>query len=133
MFVSRLGVLAVLSCALAVACDDPVCPSEVFVAIQTSQVVVDSDAVAPGIQTSVRVRTSLDEGEQVTLEIFSGFDAPLGTATAAWGGAPPAVVAARDYWFTGDFGSSSRAIRSRTWSALSTPAWPMRGMLEQAL
>ena len=34
---------------------------------------------------------------------------------------------------TGDFGSSSRAIKSRTWAGDNTPAWPKRGMPEQAL
>src|SRR6218665_3206004 len=34
---------------------------------------------------------------------------------------------------TGDLGSSSRAMMSRICPSLSTPAWPKRGMPEQAL
>jgi len=65
-----------------VACgDESICPSELFVAIQTSEVSIDSDPAAPGMQTSIRVRTSLGEGEQVTLEVFEG-DVALATATA---------------------------------------------------
>ena len=49
--------------------DPPLCPSEVFVAIQESQIASDADAAAPGIQTDVHIRTSLREGELLTLEV----------------------------------------------------------------
>ncbi|MBA2539037.1 MAG: hypothetical protein H0V17_05330 [Deltaproteobacteria bacterium] len=69
--------------ALVTACgDEPVCPSDVFVAIQTSQVSGDVDAAAPGIQTDIRVRTSLVDGEAVTLEVFSSTNLRLGVSTA---------------------------------------------------
>ncbi|MBX3154676.1 MAG: hypothetical protein KF773_01665 [Deltaproteobacteria bacterium] len=63
--------LGVVVCALvAVGCGDaPICASEVFVAIQTSQIVTDVDAVAMGVQTDVNVRTSAREGELVTLAV----------------------------------------------------------------
>lgn len=53
-----------------IACgDEPICPSDLFVALQTSQISVDTDAVAPGVQADIRVRTSLSEGEEVTLDV----------------------------------------------------------------
>lgn len=74
---SRPGVAFALSCAVLAACgDEPVCPSEVFVAIQTSQITDDVDDAA-GVQADVRVRTSLDAGEEVSLEVTGG-----GTVTA---------------------------------------------------
>lgn len=52
--------------------DPPICQSDVFVAIQTSEIVTDVDAAAPGVQGDVEVRTSLEAGETVTLEIING-------------------------------------------------------------
>ena len=37
------------------------------------------------------------------------------------------------YWLTGDAGSSNSAITSRNCSTVRMPAWPKRGMPEQAL
>jgi hypothetical protein len=69
-------------CIALIACgDDPICPSDLFVALQTSQISVDTDAVAPGVQADVRVRTSLSEGEVVTLEVLDTTDAILTTLT----------------------------------------------------
>ncbi len=64
---SRSGIALGLLCAVAACGDEPVCPSEVFVAIQTSQITGDTNAASAGIQASIRVRTSLDAGEMVTL------------------------------------------------------------------
>jgi hypothetical protein len=74
----RVVATAVAALCICACGDPPICPSDVFVAIQTSQVTVDTDAVAAGIQTDVRVRTSLLEGEEVTLEVFE----PVSTLTA---------------------------------------------------
>lgn len=75
--------LCVVGAAAGVGCgDDPICPSDLFVALQTSQVSLDTDAAAPGVQTDVRVRTSLAEGEQVTLEVFDADDSELATSIA---------------------------------------------------
>lgn len=57
--------------ALAACGDPPICQSDVFVAIQTSEIVTDVDA-APGVQGDVEVRTSLEAGETVTLEVING-------------------------------------------------------------
>jgi hypothetical protein len=78
--VNRLGAVAIA--ALALGCGDPpICESDVFIAIQTSEVAIDTDVSADGVQGDIRVRTSVDEGETVTLEVFSG-DQREGTATA---------------------------------------------------
>ena len=52
--------------------DAPVCQSEVFVAFAQTVIASDLDAVAPGVQTDVQLRTSLRAGEQVTLEVVDG-------------------------------------------------------------
>ncbi|MGN6107027.1 MAG: hypothetical protein ACTHU0_18115, partial [Kofleriaceae bacterium] len=64
----RLAALLVLL--LASCGDPPLCPSGVFVAIQTSEIATDVDAVAAGVQADIRVRTSLAAGELVTLEVL---------------------------------------------------------------
>ncbi|HUS61827.1 MAG TPA: hypothetical protein VMY34_06495, partial [Acidimicrobiales bacterium] len=77
---SRSGIA--LLCAVAACGDEPICPSEVFVAIQTSQITADANATDTGIQASVRVRTSLDAGEEVTLLASSDTSDFEFTATA---------------------------------------------------
>ncbi len=72
-----------MSVALIACGDDPICPSDLFVALQTSQISVDSDVIATGVQSDVRVRTSLAEGEQVTLEVFDNAETALATLTAS--------------------------------------------------
>jgi hypothetical protein len=62
--------------------DPPLCPSEVFVAIQESQVASDGDTAAPGIQTDVHIRTSLREGELLTLEVIDNSGAVTSVISA---------------------------------------------------
>ena len=68
------GLVALCCCIpwlVAAGCGDPpLCQSDVFVAIQTSTIVEDIDPVAAGVQADIRVRTSLSEGELVTLEVL---------------------------------------------------------------
>jgi hypothetical protein len=69
-------------CALAACGDPPVCQSEVFLAIQSSQITVDSDPTALGVQTNVGVRTSLEPGDTVTLEVLNPLGVLLTTSDA---------------------------------------------------
>ena len=63
-----LGAVAVLA-----GCGDgPICPADIFVLIQTARVVTDVDPGAEGVQAEVPVRTSLAEGEEVTLSLLAG-------------------------------------------------------------
>jgi len=59
--------------------DPPLCQSEVFVAFQEATIAVDVDAAAPGVQTDIHLRTSLEAGDLVTLEILSTDGTSLGT------------------------------------------------------
>ena len=61
--------------------DPPLCQSEVFVAFQEASIAVDVDAAAPGVQTDVHIRTSLEAGDLVTLEILSEDGTSLATLT----------------------------------------------------
>ncbi|MGE0550284.1 MAG: integrin alpha [Kofleriaceae bacterium] len=63
--------------------DPPLCQSEVFVALQISQIGTDVDAVAEGVQADIRVRTSLPNGTEVTLEALDSAGAVTTTTTAA--------------------------------------------------
>src|ERR1041384_3049005 len=63
-------------------CEDlPLCQSEVFVAFDQTVISVDLDAVAPGVQTEIHVRTSLRAGDTVTLEVEDAEGATLGAYT----------------------------------------------------
>lgn len=74
--------IVTFSLALSVGCGDPpICQSDVFVAIQTSQIVEDVDTVTPGVQAEIRVRTSLIEGD-VTLDVLDAQGRLSGTLTA---------------------------------------------------
>jgi hypothetical protein len=53
----------------AAGCGEAVCQSEVFLAFTQTPITVDIDDFAPGVQTSIRVRTSLAVGDVITLEI----------------------------------------------------------------
>ena len=80
----RLAAIVMLWLGLSTGCGDPpICQSEVFVAIQTSQIMTDVDTVASGVQADIRVRTSLVDGEIVTLEVFEPNGQPVGTTEAA--------------------------------------------------
>lgn len=73
----NLGTLAVLvapgwAVAMTGCGDAPICPSDVFVAIQTSEIVTDVDADAEGVQADVEVATSLAADELVALEVRNG-------------------------------------------------------------
>src|ERR1700759_2317100 len=75
-FVVGVGGLTGASCG-----DPPLCQSEVFVAFQEASITVDVDAAAPGVQTDVHLRTSLEAGDLVTLEVLSEDGTSLGTMT----------------------------------------------------
>jgi hypothetical protein len=89
----RTAIRALVVAGLIAGCDDPICGSELFVAIQTSHVASDSDAATPGVQADVRVRTSLAEGELVTLEVLSEAGGSLATTTTSVGPGGVAVFA----------------------------------------
>ncbi len=78
---NRPGLVAVVCLAAVAACSDAICPAPIFVAIQTSSVTTDVDAAMPGVQTDVRVRTSLSPPDEVTLEVSSASGELLETAT----------------------------------------------------
>src|SRR5262245_51150020 len=61
--------ILVVSVVVPTGCGDAVCQTEVFVAFEQTRIAVDVDDFAPGVQTNVRVRTSLRVGETVTLEV----------------------------------------------------------------
>src|SRR5678815_6002427 len=61
--------------------DPPLCPSDVFVAIQESAL-GDVDSATPGTQTDVHIRTSLREGELVTLEVIDNKGAVTSVTSA---------------------------------------------------
>ncbi len=89
-----LGLLFGLVC-LQASCDDgPLCQSQVFLAIQTSAVAVDVDSASPGVQTDVRVRSSLSEGETITLEVVGSGGVALSTDHLAVDASGTAVFAA---------------------------------------
>lgn len=73
---------AVVAIAGLAGCDDPICQSREFVAIQTSEVSGDTDPDTDGVQATIRVRASIAAGESVTLQIFDASDELLGTTTA---------------------------------------------------
>jgi len=61
--------------------DPPLCQSEVFVAFQEASITADVDAAAPGVQTDIHIRTSLEAGDLVTLEVGKEDGTSLGTTT----------------------------------------------------
>ena len=70
--------------ALAAGCDDRIaCPGPIAVVIQTptAAVVDDRDQVRAGVQTDVRVRTTLAEGARVELEVATPSGEVVGTAS----------------------------------------------------
>jgi hypothetical protein len=73
MLAKSLAVLSTLTLiATAAGCGDPpICNGDVFVVIQapSTQVTADLDSATLGVQTPVRVRTSLAEGDVVTLDV----------------------------------------------------------------
>jgi hypothetical protein len=72
--------------ALSAGCSDrPLCRSEVFVAFAQTRVAADLDDFAPGIQTSLTVRTSLHVGDVVTLEVVDAAGTVTQTAARAVG------------------------------------------------
>lgn len=72
-FVAGLGaVLGLVGVGAGVGCgDEPICQSDVFIAVQTAQVVSDVDRAAPGIQADIAVRTSAAAGELIRLEVVN--------------------------------------------------------------
>jgi hypothetical protein len=75
------GILAG-SALLGAGCDGvPLCRSAVFVAFAPTQITTDLDSFAPGVQTDVRVRTSLLVGDVVTLEVLDTDGMQLSTVS----------------------------------------------------
>ena len=61
--------ILIASALAAAGCGEAVCQSEVFLAFTQTPITTDIDDFAPGVQTNVRIRTSLAVGDIVTLEI----------------------------------------------------------------
>lgn len=59
--------------------DPPVCLGQVFVVFQQTSITADVDDITPGVQSDIRIRTSLAEREVVSLDIFDAGGAPHGT------------------------------------------------------
>jgi hypothetical protein len=75
------GILAG-SALLGAGCDGvPLCGSPVFVTFAPTKITTDLDSFAPGVQTDVRVRTSLLVGDVVTLEVLDIDGTPLSTVS----------------------------------------------------
>ncbi|HEX8107954.1 MAG TPA: hypothetical protein VF516_09520 [Kofleriaceae bacterium] len=73
------GILAG-SALLGAGCDGvPLCRAPVFVAFAPTQITTDIDGFAPGVQTDVRLQTSLLVGDLVTLDVLSIDGTPLST------------------------------------------------------
>ncbi|HEY5920715.1 MAG TPA: hypothetical protein VIV11_03550 [Kofleriaceae bacterium] len=89
--------------------DGPICPSDVFVVIQTARVVTDADPVTEGVQAQIPIRTSLAEGEEVTLAIVED-DEVTSSSTLA-------VDAAGNAVFVVDITSATLTLRA----AIETP------------
>lgn len=87
--------VGIVAAAAAVAgCGDPLlCKSDVFVAVQTTNIVEDLDA-APGVQGDIRIRTSLEPGEIVTVTILDATGLVTGTAASAVDGEGNATIRA---------------------------------------
>ncbi|HEX2687646.1 MAG TPA: hypothetical protein VHN14_13565 [Kofleriaceae bacterium] len=63
--------------------DPPLCQTEVFVAFEQTMIAADVDAIAPGVQTDVHIRTSLQVGDVVDLEVLDTHGAPVDSVAAA--------------------------------------------------
>jgi len=75
------GILA-SSALLGAGCDGvALCEAPVSVAFAPTQITSDLDSFAPGVQTDLRVRTSLFVGEIVTLEVLDTDGMPLTTVS----------------------------------------------------
>jgi hypothetical protein len=73
------GILAG-SALLGAGCDGvPLCRAPVFIAFAPMQITADLDGFAPGVQTDVRLTTSLQVGDVVTLDVLSIDGMPLST------------------------------------------------------
>lgn len=86
---SRWLALRALACAGAVAAgigcgDGPICQSEVMVVIQSPSgvIVEDSNLDMAGLQTDVRIRSTVGEGVEIVLELLDGSGAVLDTISA---------------------------------------------------
>lgn len=72
------------SALLGAGCDGvPLCRSPAFVAFAPIQIATDLDSFAPGVQTEVRVRTSLLVSEVVTLDVLATDGTRLSTESLA--------------------------------------------------
>jgi hypothetical protein len=61
--------------------DPPLCQSDVFVAFEQTIISTDVDPVAPGVQTDVHIRSSLQGGDVVTLEVLGTDGTSVAKAT----------------------------------------------------
>lgn len=59
--------------------DPPLCQRDVFVAFEQTAITTDVDAAAPGVQTDIQIRSSLQEGDVVTLEVLGVDGTALGS------------------------------------------------------
>jgi len=67
---------------ISAACGDPpLCQSDVFVAFRQTIISTDVDTAAPGVQTDIHIRTSLQGGDVVTLEVLGTDGTSVGKAT----------------------------------------------------
>jgi len=79
--------ISVWGCALGNGCGDPpLCHTEVLVAFEQTSITADSDAIAPGAQTDVHIRTSLQPGDIVDLDVLAADGTALDTLHAAVAG-----------------------------------------------
>lgn len=67
-----VGLAATVAGLALAACDDPICTSEVFLAVQTSHIIEDVAPDQDGVQADVEVQTSIEGGAPVTLEVLDG-------------------------------------------------------------
>src|SRR5512140_2891589 len=88
----RILTVSVLMSAGSIGCGDPpLCQSDVVVAVDQTLIASDVDAAVPGVQTDIRIRSSLQEGDVITLEVL-GVDGTSFGSVAAPAAADGSVV-----------------------------------------
>jgi hypothetical protein len=80
----RRSFRAILATSALVGCGDtPLCEREVVIAFVQTSIALDVDGFTPGVQTNVRLRTSLHTGDVVTLDILDPGERLLDTVARA--------------------------------------------------